>query len=82
MKTWFVYFINEQKIGTWANNNAEAERNLRKEYGDVPMKFIGVNYGKEFGVQPDKVTFSGMSATDMMIATGNLNMLVGLRYGR
>lgn len=35
MKSWFVYLINGKKIGTWANNNEEAEKNLRKEFGDV-----------------------------------------------
>ena len=81
MKTWFVYLINGKRIGTWANNNMEAERNLRKEFGDVPMEFVGMEFGK-LGTHPDKVITTGMSATDMMIATGSLNMLVGLRYGR
>lgn len=81
MKSWFVYLINGNKIGTWANNNEEAERNLRKEYGDVPMKFIGINCGK-LGVQPEKVIHRGMSAVDTMIATGMINALVGLRYWR
>lgn len=81
MKSWFVYLINGEKIGTWANNTEEAERNLRKEYGNVPMEFVGINYGK-LGVQPEKVIHRGMSAVDTMIATGMMNMLVGLRYGR
>ena len=81
MKTWFVYLINNEKIGTWANNTEEAEKNLRKEYGDVPMEFVGINYGK-LGAQPEKVIYRGMSAIDTMIATGMMNILVGLRYGR
>lgn len=81
MKSWFVYLINEKKIGTWANNTEEAEQNLRKEYGDVPMEFVGINYGK-LGAQPEKTIHRGMSAVDMMIATGMMNMLVGLRYER
>ena len=81
MKTWFVYLIKGQKIGTWANNNAEAERNLRREYGDVPMEFVGMEFGK-LGTHPEKVITTGMSVTDMMIATGALDMLVGLRYAK
>lgn len=81
MKSWFVYLINGKKIGTWANNTEEAERNLRKEFGDVPMEFIGINYD-DIGAQPEKVIYRGMSSVDMMIATGMMNMLVGLRYGR
>ena len=81
MKSWFVYLINGKKIGTWANNTEEAEQNLRKEFGDVPMEFVGINYGK-LGAQPEKVIHRGMSAVDTMIATGMMNMLVGIRYGR
>lgn len=81
MKSWFVYLINGNKIGTWANNTEEAEKNLREEYGDIPMEFIGINYGK-LGAQPEKVIHRGMSAVDTMIATGMMNMLVGLRYRR
>lgn len=65
MKSWFVYLINGKKIGTWANNTDEAKRNLRAEYGDVPMEFVGI-----------------MSSVDMMIATGTMNVFVGIRYGR
>ena len=78
MKSWFVYLINGKKIGTWANNTEEAEKNLRKEYGDVPMEFVGINYRK-LGTQPEKVIYRGMSAVDMMIATGMMNILIGLR---
>lgn len=81
MKSWFVYLINGKKIGTWANNTEEAERNLRAEYGDVPMEFVGINSGK-LGAQFDKVIYRGMSAVDMMLATGMVNVLVSLRYGR
>lgn len=81
MKSWFVYRINGKKIGTWANNTEEAEQNLRKEFGDVPMEFVGINYD-DLGAQPEKVIYRGMSAVDMMIATGMMNILVGLRYGR
>ena len=79
MKSWFVYLVNGEKIGTWANNAEEAERNLREEFGDVPMEFIGINYGK-LGAQPEKVTHRGMSPVDMMIATGMMNTLIGLRW--
>lgn len=78
MKSWFVYLINGKKIGTWANNTEEAERNLRKEYGDVTMEFVGINYN-DLGAQPEKVIHRGMSAVDTMIATGMMNMLIGLR---
>lgn len=78
MKSWFVYLINNEKIGTLANNTEEAERNLREEYGDVPMEFVGINYEK-LGAQPEKVIYRGMSAVDTMIATGMMNMLIGLR---
>lgn len=78
MKSWFVYLINGKKIGTWANNTEEAERNLRKEYGDVPIEFVGINYGK-LGAQPEKVIHCGMSAVDTMIATEMTNILIGLR---
>ena len=78
MKSWFVYLINNEKIGTWANNTEEAERNLRAEYGDVPMEFVGINYRK-LGPQPEKVIYRGMSPVDMMIATGMIKALVGLR---
>jgi len=78
MKSWFVYLINNEKVGTWANNTEEAERNLRKEYGDVPMEFVGINHGK-LGAQPEKVIYCGMSPVDMMIATGMINAFVGLR---
>lgn len=72
MKTWFVYLINGIKIGTWANNNSEAERNLIAEYGDVPMEFVGMDFGN-IGVAPDKITFRNMSTVDRMIASGCLN---------
>lgn len=78
MKTWFVYLINGKKIGTWAKNAEEAERNLREEYGDVPMEFIGIYNGK-IGAEPEMVMHRGMSAVDMMIATGMMNILIGLR---
>lgn len=78
MKSWFVYLVNNIKIGTWANNTEEAERNLREEYGDVPMEFIGINYGK-LGAQYGEVIYRGMSAVDTMIATGMMNILIGLR---
>ena len=78
MKSWFVYIINGKKIGTWANNTEEAEKNLREEYGDVSMEFIGINYD-DLGAQPEKVIYRGMSAVDMMIATGMMNILIGLR---
>lgn len=78
MKSWFVYLINGKKIGTWANNTEEAEQNLRKEFGDVQMEFVGINYGK-LGAQPEKVIHRGMSAVDTMIATGMMNALIGLR---
>ena len=78
MKSWFVYLINGKKIGTWANNTEEAEQNLQEEYGDVPMEFVGINYG-DLGAQPEKVIHRGMSPVDMMIATGMMNMLIGLR---
>lgn len=78
MKSWFVYLINGKKIGTWANNTEEAERNLREEYGDVPMEFIGINNGK-IGAQPEMVTYRGMSAVDMMIASGLMKIFIGLR---
>ncbi len=81
MKSWFVYLINGKKIGTWANNTEEARKNLIAEYGDVPMEFIGINYD-DLGAQPEKVIYRGMSSVDMMIATGTLNTLIGLRYGR
>lgn len=78
MKTWFVYLINGKKVGTWANNNAEAERNLRKEFGNIPMEYVGMNYGK-LGTSVDEVIYTGMSTVDLMIATGIMNALVGLR---
>ena len=81
MKTWFVYLINGKKIGTWANNTDEAKRNLRKKYGDVEMKFIGINCG-DVGVQPEEIIHTGMSPVDTMIAFGFANMFVGLRYAR
>ena len=79
MKSWFVYLINNEKIGTWANNTEEAERNLREEYGDVPMEFVGINYRK-LGAQPEKVIYRGMNHMDMIIATGMINVLI--RLGR
>lgn len=79
MKAWFVYLISGKKIGVWANNNAQAEINLRREYGDVQAEFIGVNYSKKFGVQPDNIIYSGMSPIDVIIATGMMNVLIGLR---
>lgn len=78
MKSWFVYLINGTKIGTWANNEEEAERNLWEEFGDVSMEFIGINYD-DLGAQPEKVIYRGMSSVDMMIATGMMNILIGWR---
>ena len=78
MKSWFVYLVNGKKIGTWANNEAEAKRNMIAEYGDVPMEFIGINYGR-LGAQPEEIIHRGMSPVDTMIAFGFVNMLVGLR---
>ena len=79
MKTWFVYLINGKKIGTWANNNVQAEENLRRDFGNVPMKFLGISYGRKLGIQPEEITYSGMSSVDVVIATGMLDFLVGLR---
>lgn len=79
MKTWFVYLINGKKIGTWANNSEEAERNLIAEFGDVPMEFLGMDMDG-FGVEPDEVIHEGMSAVDTMIAFGLANMFAGLRW--
>jgi len=78
MKSWFVYLINNEEVGTWANNTEEAEKNLRKEFGDVPMEFVGINYN-DLGAQPERVIHRGMGTVDMMIATGMINMLIGLR---
>ncbi len=78
MKSWFVFLVGGKKIGTWANNFAEAERNMVAEYGDAPMEFIGINYGK-LGAQPEAVIHRGMSAVDTMIAYGLGNILIGLR---
>ena len=78
MKSWFVFSVNGKKIGTWANNFAEAKGNMVAEYGDVPMEFVGINYG-DLGAQPEGVIHRGMSAVDVMIAYGLGNMLVGLR---
>jgi len=79
MKTWFVYLINGKKIGTWANNTDEAERNLRAEFGDIPMEFIGTSYGEHGGVQPEEVIHRGMSPVDAMIASGLLKAFSNLR---
>lgn len=78
MKSWFVYLISGKKISTWANNPEEAERNLRKEFGDVQMELVGIKCGK-VGVQPDEIIYRGMSPVDTMIATGMINAFVGLR---
>ena len=78
MKSWFVFLVNEKKIGTWASNFTEAKGNLVAEYGDVPMEFIGINYGK-LGAQPEAVIHRGMSVVDTMIAYGLGNILIGLR---
>ena len=79
MKSWFVYLINGIRVGTWANNTDEAERNLASEYGNVPMEFVGICFGK-IGPQPDKLCHKGMTGVDSMIAFGMANVLVGLRY--
>ena len=81
MKTWFVFLINGKKIGTWANNDKEAKRNMIAEFGDIPMEFIGMDLNG-FGPQPDEVIHRGMSPVDTMIAYGFVNALVGLRYMR
>lgn len=78
MKSWFVYLINGKKIGTWANNSDEAERNLVAEFGDVPMEYLGINFGR-IGQQPEEIIHRGMSPVDTMIAFGFGNMLIGLR---
>lgn len=78
MKTWLVFLVGGKKIGTWANNFAEAEANMVAEYGDIPMEFVGINYG-DLGAQPETVIHRGMSAVDTMIAYGLGNLLVGLR---
>ena len=79
MKIWFVFLINGEKVGTWANNTDEAVKNLIAEYGNVPMKYIGIYWGNKLGAEPDRVTRKGMSALDVAIASGLLKMFVGLR---
>lgn len=81
MKAWFVFFINGKKIATWANNTDEARENMIAEFGDVPMKYLGIYFNK-FGERPDGIIRHGMSPVDTMIAFGLVNMLIGLRYGR
>ena len=78
MKAWFVYIIDGKKIGTWANNNEEAEQNLRKKYGDISMQYVG-NTCHNIDLQPDDIIYTGMSTTDKMIAFGFMNMFIGLR---
>lgn len=77
MKGWFVYLINGKKIGTWANNCGEAEKNLIAEFGDVQMEFLGIENG--LGVESEEVIYRGMSSVDKMIAFGLANILIGLR---
>lgn len=79
MKTWFVYYINEKKVGTWANNEYEARKNLIAEYGNVPMEYIGMYFGDGIGETPDEIVYRGMSAVDSMIAHGYINMFIGFR---
>ena len=78
MKTWFVYLINGKQVGTWANNTNEAEENLKKEYGNVEMEYIGNNcYNPRIKI--DEITHKGMSAVDVIMAYELNMMFVGLR---
>lgn len=80
MKAWFVFLINGKKIGTWANNTDEARTNLIAEYGDVEMEYLGIRFGYNgIGPAPDKYIYRGMSACDIALASGMLNMLCRLR---
>lgn len=78
MKAWFVYLINGKQVGTWANNTDEAEENLKKEYGNVKMEYLGNNCYNP-SIKIDEFTHKGMSAVDTMIAYGLGMMFVGLR---
>jgi hypothetical protein len=80
MKTWFVFLINGKKVGTWANNELEARKNMSAEYGeDTRMEFLGINYCGKFGPQPEEIIHRGMTPVDTMIAFGFANMFIGLR---
>lgn len=82
MKTWFVFLINGEKIGVWANNDNEARQKMIKHYGDIPMEFIGIDMPL-LRVKSDHVIYDGMSAVDIMIATGLTDLFAGMRdYGR
>lgn len=78
MKTWFVYIVDGKKIGTWANNNKEAERNLHAKYGNIPMKYVG-NVCHDIKLEPDDIITTGMSAVDTMIAFDLINLFAGIR---
>ena len=77
MKSWFVFLVDGKKVGTWAKNYEEAMANMLSEFWDVPLEYLGINYGK-LGTQPEKVTHRGMSAVDLMLAYGFGNMLSGM----
>ena len=72
MKAWFVYDINGKHVAVWVNNNDDAKKLLKEEYGDVEMTFLGV--GDRFHTV-DSYCYSGMSPCDSMIALGLLNYL-------
>ena len=83
MKAWFVYLINGKRIAIWANNSEEAEKKLSAEYGNVDMKYLGIDYGcNGCTVKADGYCTRGMSLCDRMIASGMANLFVGLRYAR
>ena len=78
MKGWFIFCVNGEKIGTWANGPEEAKKNLRHFFGDVPMEYLGIQWSENLGPKADDYIYDGMSTTDMMIASGCLNRVTQL----
>ena len=84
MKAWFVYEINGELFGFWANNNVEAEERIYNKFGNVEFKFSGISYGEScpFGPQPDKYVFDDLTTTEFMIASGLIDYFAELAKRR
>ena len=75
MKSWFVFEVNGEKIGVWANNLTDAEVIVSRRY--PVAKFLGIDYGSKFGVKADRCLYDGVVPIEMLIMSGVMDCVLG-----
>lgn len=73
MKGWYVFNVDNKRIGFLATNIEDALHDLKKQYGsDVKYEYVGIKYNN-IGLKIDEYNESGVSAIDMIIANYVVN---------